>query len=200
MFYFPSLVSEPQIASFTFLSFKYLTLSLVWNGINDWTFVSAQPVQAPFHITAELKSTKQILKHVCQTEDLRTSDCSFVTFTIIFLCPSHCIYPIIIIRVSFTRPFAYTLQTYWVTHFWPRWSQVLSDLLVHLAKLVPEEQGQDGVRAEPEIRGPQAFVEPHHALLPQRLREAVDEPFIKLPLKSKLKTHQTKTNRKTLPL
>lgn len=70
--------------------------------------------------------------------------------------------------------------------------QVLSDLLVHLAKLIPEEQGQDGVRAKPEIRGSQAFVESHHALLPQRLREAVDESFIKLPLKFKFKTDQEK--------
>lgn len=51
----------------------------------------------------------------------------------------------------------------------PSWTQVLSDLLIHLAKLVPEEQGQDGVRAEPEIRSSQAFVESHHALPPQRL-------------------------------
>lgn len=158
-------------------------------------------IEHSFHITAELKSIKQILKHVCQTEDLRISDCSFLTFPIIPLCPFHFIYPIIIIRVSFTtRPLAYTLRTYWVAHCWPWWSQVLSDLLVHLAKLVPEEQGQDGVRAEPEIRGPQAFVESHHALLPQRLGEAVHEPFIKLPLKSKVKTHQTKINRKAWPI
>lgn len=66
--------------------------------------------------------------------------------------------------------------------------QVLSDLLVHLAKLVPEEQGQDGVRAEPEVRSSQAFVESHNTLLPQRLREAVCKPFIKLALQLEFKT------------
>lgn len=65
----------------------------------------------------------------------------------------------------------------------PSRSRVLSDLLVHLPKLVPEEQGQDGVRAEAEIRSSQAFVESHQALLPQGLREAVPESFIKLALK-----------------
>lgn len=66
--------------------------------------------------------------------------------------------------------------------------KALSDLPVHLAKLVPEEQGQDGVRAEAEIRSSQAFVESHHALLPQRLREAVAKSFIKLALQLEFKT------------
>lgn len=75
-----------------------------------------------------------------------------------------------------------------VTHVPCSWPQVLSDLLVHLAKLVPEEQGEDGVRAEPEIRSSQAFVESQQALFPQRLKEAVAESFIKLALQLQFKT------------
>lgn len=48
---------------------------------------------------------------------------------------------------------------------------------------MPEEQRQNGVWTEPEIRGSQAFVESHQALLPQCLRKAVSESFVKLPLK-----------------
>lgn len=51
----------------------------------------------------------------------------------------------------------------------PSRSWVLADLLVHLPELVPEEQGQDGVRAEAEVGSSQAFVESHQALLPQGL-------------------------------
>lgn len=65
---------------------------------------------------------------------------------------------------------------------------MLSDPIVYLAELVPEEQGQDGVGAQPEIRSSQAFVESHHTLPPQRLREAVDESFIKLALQLQFKT------------
>lgn len=61
-------------------------------------------------------------------------------------------------------------------------SLVLSELLVHFAQFVPEEKRQNGVWTEPEIRGSQAFVESHQALLPQHLRKAVSESFIKLPL------------------
>lgn len=60
---------------------------------------------------------------------------------------------------------------------------MLSELLVQFSQFIPEEQGQNGVWAEPEIRGSQAFVESHQALLPQCLRKAVSESFIKLPLK-----------------
>ena len=62
---------------------------------------------------------------------------------------------------------------------------MLSELLalVHFAQFVPEEQGQNGVWADPEIRGSQAFIESHQALLLQRPGEAVSEAFIKLPLK-----------------
>lgn len=61
-------------------------------------------------------------------------------------------------------------------------SLVLSELLVQFAQFIPEEQRQDGVRTETEIRGSQAFVESHQALLSQRLRKAVSESFIELPL------------------
>jgi len=64
---------------------------------------------------------------------------------------------------------------------------VLSELLVKFAQFFPEEQGQNGVRAESEIRGSQAFVEPHQALFLQRLGEAVTESFIELPLKHERK-------------
>lgn len=39
------------------------------------------------------------------------------------------------------------------------WSPVLSEFLVQPAQFVPEEQGQNGVRTESEIRGSKAFVE-----------------------------------------
>lgn len=60
---------------------------------------------------------------------------------------------------------------------------MLSELLVQFAQFIPEEQRQNRVRTEPEIRGSQAFVESQQAFLPQRLRKAVSESFIKLPLK-----------------
>lgn len=60
---------------------------------------------------------------------------------------------------------------------------MLSELLVQFAQFIPEEQRQNGVWTEPEIRGSQAFVESHQALLLQCLRKAVSESFIKLPLK-----------------
>ena len=59
---------------------------------------------------------------------------------------------------------------------------MLSEWLVHFAQFVPEEQRQDGVWAEPEVRGSQALVESHQALFPQRLRKAVSESVIQLPL------------------
>lgn len=60
---------------------------------------------------------------------------------------------------------------------------VLSAPVVQFAQFIPKEQRQNGVWAQPEIRGSQAFVESHQALLLQRLRKAVSESFIKLPLK-----------------
>ena len=60
---------------------------------------------------------------------------------------------------------------------------VLSVLLVHFAQFVPEEQGQDSVWSEPEVRGSQTFVESRQALLPQRLGKAVGESLINQPLK-----------------
>ena len=61
----------------------------------------------------------------------------------------------------------------------------LSVVLVELAELVPEQQRQDGVWPQAEVRGPQALVEPRRTLLPQRLREAVSESPIKLSLKDR---------------
>lgn len=67
------------------------------------------------------------------------------------------------------------------------WSLVLSELPVQLPQLIPEEQRQDGVRAEPEIRRSQALVESHQALLPQRLGKAVGEAFVELPLEDQIR-------------
>lgn len=62
---------------------------------------------------------------------------------------------------------------------------MLSELLVQFAQLIPEEEGQNGVWAESEIRGSQAFVESCEALLFQSLGEAVTESFVQLPLYKK---------------
>lgn len=62
-------------------------------------------------------------------------------------------------------------------------SLVLSERLVQFAQFMPEEQRQNCVWPEPEIRGSQTFVESHQALLPQCLGKAVNKSFIKLALK-----------------
>lgn len=64
-------------------------------------------------------------------------------------------------------------------------SLVLSELPVQFSQFIPKEQRQDGVWTESEIRGSQAFVESQQALLSQRLRKAVSESFIELPLRDK---------------
>lgn len=46
-------------------------------------------------------------------------------------------------------------------------------LLVEFAEFVPEEQAEDGVRAEPEVGRAEALVESHQALFPHRPGEAV---------------------------
>lgn len=65
---------------------------------------------------------------------------------------------------------------------------MLSELPVQFAQFIPEEQRQNGVWTEPEIRGSQAFVESLQTLLAQRLRKAVSESFIKLALQDEKMT------------
>lgn len=59
---------------------------------------------------------------------------------------------------------------------------MLSVLLVQFAQFIPEEQRQDGVRTQTEIRSSQAFVEPGQALFLQCLGKAVCESLVKQTL------------------
>lgn len=54
---------------------------------------------------------------------------------------------------------------------------------MQLAQFVPEEQRQNGVGAEAEVRGSQTFVESRQTLLLQRLGEAVGESFVQQTLR-----------------
>lgn len=84
-----------------------------------------------------------------------------------------------------TFPFLTSVQTHHTAsrrRLMSSGSWLLSELTGHFSQFVPEEQRQDGVGAQAEIRGPQTFVESRHALPPQGLGETLGKAFIELPL------------------
>lgn len=62
----------------------------------------------------------------------------------------------------------------------PGWALAVG--VVQLPQLVPEEEGQDGVRPQPKVGGPQPLVQAYQPLLLQRLGETADESSIQQPL------------------
>lgn len=57
---------------------------------------------------------------------------------------------------------------------WP----LLGVRVVEGAKLVPEEEREDGVRAEAEVGGSDALVHAENALRPSRLQQSVQHPSV----------------------